>query len=315
MIALRPEIQEETNFSFDDLVEGLIEIAEGDTVLMMAQAIAWLLPWSYGIPDMVDAIPEALSVVYDSFPDYLPEIIAQYHHGDDFNLEQMLRNTLNTESVIGDYHDELEEDYDDEGWAHYMPYALFGVDLNYEDDARWDDFTDIVKACSGNTPDEPYKGEVIARVLIQSLESQQSHVYDNIAMLLRWLYAATGNSFTDMSYEEFHDGGWEPFYWDQFHYAQACQQEANDFFEQAMKGRDALSNDRLLHDCLIKNALKVRKFARKKGDKFNGNKLKLKLQWTAYSGDADEIRSTTQCHADLIRPWRVYSDEKHRVRG
>ncbi|MEL6525542.1 MAG: hypothetical protein AAFQ07_07510 [Chloroflexota bacterium] len=141
-------------------------------------------------------------------------------------------------------YDAYGEDWGNPDWE--QPYGLeplcelFGFEYD-EDMAVWE-----------NLYDNDARNFACIRI-IEMLEATDEPIFHNVAMLIRWMFVGTGNTYADYSLQLMQENGIEPFYWSQLEYAEKVQFEAREFFDMAMSGRDALNNDVMLMHALMSN--------------------------------------------------------------
>jgi hypothetical protein len=321
MIAEQLAYQPPDSILWLEAVQNLAEMVEDDPVSMLAQAAEWLTPVITEDENSVydyhgdEALETTCGIVrrqwFDRWLDAL-EILkakgqAQFEHA----LQDIICDELNVHV------------FDVFGFcgSGYVPFAAVGVDIeHYDYEDSYEEYhliTDLISpACDSET-------ERLVAAIVRSLEAQPGHIYQNVAMTLRWLYTGTGNALFDAGEEEIAEWGIEPFSWEQYDDAFDVQQEAIDFLEMAIQGRKILEDDDLFFHCFAANVKYARDMINhgviepvKEGKGFLEHvKYTIPLDWATFNGESGKYRTETQTHADLLRPWRVSADEQHGIRG
>lgn len=135
-------------------------------------------------------------------------------------------------------------------------------------------------------PDHYDQAATSARVIAHSLRLTDQPAYDDLAGLLDWMFAQTGNASADYTDEEFYDMNAEPLRWEPYDiaYSNAMHAEAFDMIEQARRGLQFLMHQPALKQTLSRNiqkiATKVRKVKRYDLHDTHAHQLAKSLRWT-----------------------------------
>jgi hypothetical protein len=283
-----------------EVIDGLALLAEGDCVLMMAQAVAWLDPCiltddtTYGNWDSSSL--DAMRTIREIWPDKYPTAVEAAHH----DIEQL-------DAIIQSIYDgELPpdifayEEYDVEFDGEIMPYiplqplGFYGIEDEdgeiISDELR----VNIVEAVGWDMSDQ--LSLKVAHTLGHNLIDQNDDVLENIGWFVIWLYGVSNNTMFDVSQDVFNEGGWPAPMWEEFDYFYHLQQEAFDRFDQAMAGERALERDADMLAVLLSNARKTRKILKRRKHDVES----ITLQWLEYAGARDAVRSRTQLDRELL---------------
>ncbi len=134
-------------------------------------------------------------------------------------------------------------------------------------------------------PDNFDQAARVAQVLALSLRETDDATYANVAWLLEWLFAQTGNTAADYTDEEFFDMGLEPLPWepDEVEFNALMHDEAAEIVQFAQQGLATLLDDSELQAALRTNIEKVACSVRKvKRHDFNdayAHRLAQRLRW------------------------------------
>lgn len=298
-----------------EAIGNLVEMVEDDPVSMLAQAAQWLLPVPVFNEDGEyeyeedEALSRGCGFIRERYFDRWCEALDIRQYRGDQSFELVLRDILCDELYVNVY--------DPFGYvgAGYMPYSAVGVDIEGEDYPEHYELYHFITDLIGIDRDSTVQQMVAA--IVRSLEALPGHIYENVAMTLRWLYTGSGNTLFDYSDEEVAEFGAEPFSWDMANEAFELQQEAFDYLDMSIMGRKILEADPLFFHCFesnIKYAKDLIKYGviepmKVKEGVWENVKYDIPLDWAAFNGESSQYRSETQAHAVILRPWRVHPNE------
>lgn len=185
--------------------------------------------------------------------------------------------------------------YSSDFWTGYEEYQPFFEMLGYKESA-----TDGTYDC---WRDHRASYEAVMR-LIASLESTTSLVHDNIAMFLRWLVNQTGNTFTDVTYEEYFASGFEPPYWDALAHLYLVQNEADQFYDMAQAGGRALLDDPFMFKALRQNYMTLYLNFTHMEEFDNDTSPTVQWRWPQYCGQGVSGLTNAQRNHSHLQLWR-----------
>ncbi len=108
-----------------------------------------------------------------------------------------------------------------------------------------------------------------ALVLRLSLENHSGQIYQDLFLLLAWLFSASGNSLVDWSQDEMWESGVEMFCWtpEDIAFVNEMTREAQDIMASVWRGLTTLEQDTALHEAFICNLKSVYSQLARKGKK------------------------------------------------
>ncbi len=224
-----------------------------DTHQALAHLVAWLDPLqaeqdpdAYIEPYYYEGSEEeflmhAITVCRACFPDIYAELVQQLRRGcSEAQANDFICKSINLR--IGTEIDDIE-------WMTYgIPVPFMGVDIELDD--FWQTFPAAVPVmgCFGIGPNggEIQRcGEVqtIVTALIDHYESKKEPHFNDLAMLLKWLFSGTGNSLMDYTEEYWNDGGMDWLMWtpNDVEFAAEMIEEAREMMDAAMRGLELLT--------------------------------------------------------------------------
>jgi hypothetical protein len=277
----------ESQTTMNDLLSTYSLLAAGlrdDPLLCLAQAVSWFDPFWTGLSDddfnADGLLAEALDITRRDFPDIYALAVDAFHHGAAYDdLDRLICAGI---SRLGIPLDSLEE------MGYGIPMPAYGAALHDLD--FYTQHPDIVPILElfGIQPDaEDY--QVSERVyaaghyLYDSLVEQPDERYRQVGYLIGWLCSCTGNSSSDLPFEELAE--LQPLSWetDDFAFAVEIIREADEIMASAQVGLKLIQSHPLIQQALQDNIQRLyRLFARQsKKERKNHDRPRLQLHWPA----------------------------------
>ncbi len=255
--------------TISETISWLCQNLMDDPVLALSSAFAWLDPGAFeeNKPQPVDydwpdeereVVPIMLEIARDHFVSGYVDMVDALH------ATSMLSEQSRT--LLGILADETPFELDtfyaiDMIASGYVPHDAYGVHLY---DEEWldiyDDYLPILDALGVTEPrsiEAPDRH--VAKHLHHSLKQQGGRVYDNLSVLIKWLFSNTGNTLADFTHDEIIENGYDYYTWSDYEFVAYIQIEAQTLLDQAVAGRDALQRDPLLLHALRCNVQHVQR--------------------------------------------------------
>jgi hypothetical protein len=228
----------------------------GDPLLCLAQAVSWLDPfWSDAEPDEFDddgSLRLAVHVCRDFFPDLYAQVVESLHHGAAYDdLDRLICAEISRRGIPLDSLEEM---------GYGVPMPAYGAALHEpEFYAQHPDVVPVLQMFGIEPDEDAYQVEVPERVcaaghhLYDSLVEHPDERYRQVGYLIGWIGSCTGNTSSDLSFEEiaeFQPLSWEP---DDFAFAVEIIQEADEIMAAAQAGLELVRSNTRIRQALQDN--------------------------------------------------------------
>ncbi len=269
------------------LVAGL----RADPLLALASVVCWLDPlWGdeedeWDLPQDEDGtLAVALRVTRQAFPDVYAQAVEAVRRGASYaELDRLICGAITGRGIP----------LDDLEWIGFgIPMPAYGVVLDDPDFYAAHPDTIPVLQCFGITPEpNPYHVDVpdcaytAGKLIAADLHKHADARWRQVAWLLGWLFACTGNSSVDYSYEEHSE--FQPLSWDADDLAFAVEiiQEAETILADALAGLASLSSRPDLLQVLQHNVQRIYKALEKMKGK--PHEPHIRLAWPHLAGGTE----------------------------
>jgi len=258
-----------------------------DPLLCLAQTVSWLDPfWSDDDPDDFDddgSLRLALHVCRDFFPDLYAQVVEALHHGAAYDdLDRLICTEITRRGIPLDSLEEM---------GYGVPMPAYGAAL-YDPEfyTHHPDVVPILEMFGVQPGEEDYQVEVPERVyaaghhLYDSLVEHPDERYRQVAYLIGWVCGCTGNTSSDLSFEEiaeFQPLSWEP---DDFAFAVEIIQEADEIMAAAQAGLELVRSNALIRQALQDNIDRLYRLFAKPTHKEKKKRDHPRLHWPTLDG-------------------------------
>lgn len=231
----------------------LTALLQTDTALSLALAAAWLDPALLtDCEDEDDEFAYTLAICRRCFPDVYASAVQSLRDGaSDLQIDRIFCEGIGRHLVV---------DVDDIQHLQYgVPWQALGIDL-FDRQTLEESHPLLVTVAAWfaiTTADSRIEQvRRTAEALIKSLEPYgETGSHSDLANLLRWLFALSGNSLVDYTDEALYESGIEPVPWerDDIAFVNAVQQEAYDIVDAAERALNLLDTNATWRDVFQRN--------------------------------------------------------------
>ncbi len=278
----------------NDLLQTHALLAAGlraDPLFSLASVVCWLDPlWGdeeeeWDLPQDEDGtLAVALRVTRQAFPDVYAQAVEAVRYGASYTeLDRLICGAITARGIP----------LDDLEWIGFgIPMPAYGVALDDPDFYAVHPDTISVLQCFGITPEpNPYHVDVpdcaytAGKLIAADLQGQADTRWRQVAWLLGWLFACTGNSSVDYSDEE--QSEFQPLSWeaDDLTFAVEIIQEAETILADALAGLAFINGQPDLLAALQHNVQRIYKaFEKTKG---KPREPHIRLAWPHVAGGTE----------------------------